>query len=73
MSLNLYWKPKGQGERLDKDLKFKLEEAGWRFPKTIDSYDADYLRGLADCNIKGAKELVDAIEKYDEVYVTLEG
>jgi len=74
MSSTLYYrivKPTDD-EYLSDDLKFILRE---KFDLVsgdtirLDGTKIDYLKGLADANIDGAKTLVIAIEKYDAVDV----
>lgn len=68
MSSNLYWKPIKTRYDLPDELKnlLKLE---YQLPTTLTNYDLGFLKGLIVCNIKGAKQLYDAIEKFEEVEV----
>ena len=70
MSSNLYWRPVERKDLLPKELKRKLEKHC--FPLHMDSSDLEYLRGLSDCEINGAKELIGLINKYDKIELIIE-
>lgn len=68
MSSNLYWKPTDGGYDLPDELKFKLREE-YTLPYKFSQYELPFLKGLIVCDIQGAKELYQAIEKHGEVEV----
>ena len=75
MSSNLYFKPvvKNNGTVLPDQLKYALKKLDVFNCNTLDSnFDADFipiLRGMEAAGVDGARELIDAIEKYIEVEV----
>lgn len=73
MSVNLYWKPViDEANDLPTGLKWILEK---RFGIlgttgiTLSYQNIEYLNGLVDADVKGAKDLIDAIEQYNEVII----
>lgn len=68
MSSNLYWQPVDDGYDLPDELKFKLREE-YQLPVTMSHSDLPFLKGLIVCDINGAKDLFQAIEKHGEVRV----
>ena len=59
---------------LPKELKFVISRRLWdtdgscgHGEASMNSSDISYLEGLRDAGIKGAKELIDAIEQYGTV------
>jgi len=57
---------------LPDDLKFILrKKLGGRtvLNHRMDEADIPYLKGLVDCEVKGAFDLIEMIEKYDEVVI----
>jgi hypothetical protein len=56
---------------LDDELKFVLRKAfsDGRVNLVFSQKDTDYLRGLRDAGIKGANELIDAINEHEQVRV----
>lgn len=70
MSSTLMCRPTGDGKMLPDELKYKLERkiSGHTI---FDSSDIPYLRGLVDCDVKGAKTLIEMIEKHESVTVWL--
>lgn len=69
MSSSLVWRPKKHRGTLPYALKQKIEGI---LPRTFSSGDVQYLQGLADCDIDGAKKLIQLIEKHGEIEVSLE-
>lgn len=71
MSTNLYWKPAIKtGEGLSDQLKFALRKRyGWPVSAICDENSIAYLQGLADADVRGAAELIAAIEKHGEVEI----
>lgn len=71
MSTNLYWRPKPTKKNnagSDSALKWALQNRYSNpIDKTIGINALDYLQGLADAKVSGAQDLIDAIEKYDEI------
>lgn len=71
MSSTLTWKPKLQqpeSRSLPDDLKFILREYNL-IPNAFTQADIPYLNGLAHAKIDGAKELIELIEKFQQVDV----
>ena len=69
MSVTLKWRPIKSGRSLPNELKAVLAdqaEGVWK------RSSMEYLRGLADAEVKGAQELIDALEKHGEVELFLE-
>lgn len=71
MSMNLYWEPQHRdADDLPDSLKFALRK---RYGPCVDTVfttqDISYLRGLEDAGVKGASDLIEAIEKHDAVRV----
>ena len=64
MGSTLYWRPNKSIGHLPDELKWKLKLGGQAI---FTQSDIPYLKGLADCEIKGAKKLIELIEKYEEV------
>ena len=72
MSSSLYWEPVNKENKYFPDeLKYALRK---RFGSLIERValnydDVSYLEGLRDAGVKGAEELISAIEKHDEVVI----
>jgi hypothetical protein len=65
--------------RLPIELKSLLAKRYWEQdgslkggPTTLTSADIAYLSGLSDAGIKGADELIEAINKYEAVEIFIE-
>jgi len=71
MSSNLVWEPViHQQNDLPDELKFALRKGyGAQVDVLMGSRDIPYLKGLNDGGVKGAKELIEAIEKHGEILV----
>lgn len=72
MSSSLIWEPvvKQKENDLDDQLKFSLRKRyGDPVNLRFNHQDLGYLRGLSDCEVKGADELIEAIKKHGEVLV----
>ncbi len=72
MTSSLYWWPVpiNSGECLPDRLKFVLRvRHGDPVQITLGHGDLSYLTGLRDAGVDGARELIGAIEKYDEIQV----
>jgi hypothetical protein len=73
MSTTLSWRPIHDGKSLPDHLKFKLRSRynldTWR---EFSNSDREYLQGLVDCDVEGAKELMELIERYGSVELKLE-
>ena len=69
MSANLMWEPaKRKSESLPDALKFVLrDKLGVEGRVRFGHEQLAYLRGLRDAGIEGAQELIDIIDKYEEV------
>lgn len=75
MSATLKWEPsKRKSQSLPDALKFVLrDKGGVTSERTIFGRgNISYLRGLADAGVEGAQELIDAIDKHEEVELWLE-
>jgi len=71
MSTNLYWRPKDRkGKLLGKDSKLKwiLEKSNSNTGYFYES-DIPYFRGLADADVSGAQDVIDAIEKHGSIEI----
>jgi hypothetical protein len=73
MSSTLVWqiKPKSDYKSLKYQLKVVLEKKV-NFPCVVCCTDLAYLSGLRDAGIDGAEELMELIEKFDEIELNLE-
>jgi len=74
MSANLCWRSVSRSRNsLPDALKFILRDK-YRLEgaQIWDIGNVSYLRGLADANVEGAQELIDAITKHNEVELWLE-
>jgi len=74
MSTDLYWRPIAKGKALPIALKWILEKRWFGIgrgygPICIDRKSIPYLDGLVDSKIEGAQELIELIEKYDEIEI----
>jgi hypothetical protein len=73
MTTSLYWQPaqRPAGNHLPDALKFILRKRfrgdGPCVRRTMGSADLDYLRGLADADVDGAQDLIDAIDQHGDV------
>lgn len=76
MSTNLYWEPAHRNKKSPKGddaLKFALRKrSNGHVNMRMTQSDVPYLQGLVDAGIAAAQELIDAIEKHDEINVTEE-
>tara|TARA_R110000868_G_scaffold24557_1_gene96808 strand:+ start:344 stop:556 length:213 start_codon:yes stop_codon:yes gene_type:complete len=69
MGATLTWRPNKSSGSLSDELKRKLNIESDRI---FDHSDIPYLKGLADCDIKDAQKLIELIEKYEEVALSLD-
>lgn len=71
MSSTLYWEPmQRKSQSLPDALKYVLQKkASGTVDAVMGEHDLAYLNGLKDAGIKGAQELIEAIEKHGEVVV----
>lgn len=71
MSSTLYWEPVQRKQKdLPDTLKYILQKkVGGTVDTVMSGRDISYLRGLEDAGIKGATELIEAIEKHGQVVV----
>jgi hypothetical protein len=76
MTTSLYWNPvvKPKTHRLPDALKFILRRIHRDGQVTMTMREADlpYLHGLRDAGVDGALELIEAIDKHDEVELSEE-
>lgn len=73
MGTRLYWKPhKRERKLVDNQIQLKdilkRRYGGW-VNVVLREDSCRYLQGLADAGVPGAAELIDAIDKYDEIVV----
>jgi len=74
MSTSLYWKPVvDDWITLDDQLKFILREQFGYGPNKLDDSHLSFLNGLKAAKIKGAYDLMQAIDKYGEVIIQERG
>ena len=72
MSMGLYWRPeKNSTGELPDELKRILQK---RYGNPLlgyhlDDCDLSYLIGLRDAGVKGAQELINAIEKHGRIQI----
>ena len=74
MSATLQWRPADSGYHdLDHELRFILQKSLLQDSKAhiFDEADVPYFQGLADAEVKGAEELLTAIQQHKRVEVTL--
>jgi hypothetical protein len=71
MGSSLVWHTIPKGKDLPTGLKWIIEKR-YQLPWTFDQSDIKYLEGLRDSGIEGADQLIEAIEKYEEIVVKLE-
>jgi hypothetical protein len=78
MSSSLVWQPKIDGGKpLPDALKYALQKRyeglGGKSggSRTLSHRDIEYLKGLDDAGVKGAKSLIDAIEKHNDIEIWL--
>ena len=69
MSSTLKWRPNKTKGSLPDELKWKLKLHSSR---VFDKSDIPFLEGLAACEIKGAKQLIQLIEKHEEIVLSEE-
>lgn len=71
MSSTLYWEPVQRKQKdLPDALKYVLQKkVGGTVDTVMSENDLEYLHGLKDAGIKGAHELIEAIEKHGQVSV----
>ena len=72
MSSTLYWEPANRKMKdLPDALKYVLQKkfSGSGIDTIMCDGDVPYLNGLKDAGVKGAEELIEAIEKYHEVRI----
>lgn len=69
MSLRLYYRPIMENKMINTDGKLIeiLEKKIGVFPKVVSHELTSYLEALIDAEVMGAKELLDAINKYGSV------
>lgn len=74
MSQNLYWRPwKPSAEGcLPKRLRDIIEARYPSVPVILDKVQYDWLTGLRDADVKGAAEIMDAIDKHGMIELYLE-
>lgn len=69
MSGTLYWEVPKPGKPVgDLQIRNAIQKR-YGDQATLGHSDKGFLEGLAYGNVKGAQELLDAIEKYDEINV----
>jgi len=72
MSSTLMWRPvEATGGTFSRELKRVLDKNGWSTGR-FDRKNIDYLKGVADCGVDEAQELIDLILEHDEIELWLE-
>jgi hypothetical protein len=78
MSTNLYWRPISAGQQLPGQLKPFLAKRLWNSDGSISQEDIvvdseliPYLEGLADAGVEGAHQLIGAIQRHRNVYISI--
>lgn len=70
MSSTLYWKPVSKdANSLPDSLKSIISKRYGSGKHILNSLDVVYINGLVDGGVKGASELIAAIEKHGEIEV----
>ena len=73
MSQNLYYSPPAKRISLPDALKYAIRDRRFSSsePTSVDASDIQYFEGLADAGIDGAREVIEAIEKYNSITLYL--
>ena len=72
MSSSLYWKPiSHEAHHVNTELKYILEKRFIAMPAVLNHEHVSYLEGLKDAGVKGADELIEAIEKHEQIEISL--
>lgn len=72
MSCTLYWKPVAQDDNRVGEIQLRnILEKKYGYPQKLDCCDLPYLLALKDAEVEGVEELIEAIEKYDEIEIFL--
>lgn len=70
MSSSLLWKPVVDSKTiLPDELKFKLKDLGLLPIEVSNSHNIDVFKILASCDVKGAKEVLSAVEEHNRIYI----
>lgn len=75
MSMGLYWRPeRNTSGELPDDLKRALQKRYGTplLDYCLDDCDLSYLAGLRDAGVKGANELIHAIEKHERIQIYMQ-
>ena len=72
MSCSLLWRPVGGGKHVGGAALRDALDAEVTLPARLDSSHASFLRGCRAANMEGADDLLDAINKHEEIEVYLE-
>jgi hypothetical protein len=67
MSATLKMRPADRGTTLPDELRYALERAQERIDRIFDESDVPLFRGLKAGGVKGADEVLKAIEKWEHV------
>jgi len=72
MTATLVWQiaPKSHYKNLPFELRCVLEK-NYTFPVIMGLCELDYLRGLRDCDIEGAQELIELITEYEKIELNI--
>lgn len=72
MSSSLCYEPVDNNPTYISDIGLKqILEKNSGLPRIMSSIDINYLQGLEDAGIQGAKELIDAIKLHEKIRVFL--
>ena len=72
MSANLSWRPPGTRHPLPDALKYVLRKGVYSNDTEITQADRTYFQALADAEIDGAQQILDALEKHDTIHLCYE-
>lgn len=72
MSCTLYWRPSQGGTAVGGSQLRDAVMSEFRDGAVLDSGSLPFLRGLAAAKVEGARELIEAIEKHDDIEIYLE-
>lgn len=73
MGCSLYWKPVSKENNFVGDIQLRnILEKRYNYPSILDTGDIGYLNALVDAGVEGANDLIEAIEKHNEIQIDLE-
>ena len=73
MSCTLCWKPVAKHSYHISEIQLRnILDKKYGYPAKLNYGDISYLTALDDAGVNGANELINAIEKHDEIEIFLE-